>query len=38
MPYIGGYIPSGLTKARKAQLIREVLQVTHESIGSVPRS
>ena len=34
MPYIECHIATGLTKARKTQLIRDIVQVTHESIGS----
>jgi 4-oxalocrotonate tautomerase family enzyme len=37
MPYIECHIPSGLTKIRKKQLIRDVVKVTNESIGSDPK-
>ena len=37
MPYIECHIATGLTKARKTQLIRDIVQVTHESIGSDPK-
>jgi len=37
MPYIECHIAAGLTKARKTQLIRDIVQVTHESIGSDPK-
>jgi 4-oxalocrotonate tautomerase family enzyme len=37
MPYIECHIASGLTEERKTQLIRDIIQVTHESIGSDPK-
>jgi len=37
MPYIECHIPSGLTQTRKKQLIRDVVKVTNESIGSDPK-
>jgi 4-oxalocrotonate tautomerase family enzyme len=37
MPYIECHIAAGLTKARKTQLIRDIVKVTHESIGSDPK-
>jgi len=37
MPYIECHIATGLTKARKTQLIRDIVEVTHESIGSDPK-
>ena len=37
MPYIECHIAAGLTKARKTKLIRDIVQVTHESIGSDPK-
>ena len=37
MPYIECHIATGLTKARKTQLIRDIVGVTHESIGSDPK-
>ena len=37
MPYIECHIATGLTKARKTQLISDIVEVTHESIGSDPK-
>ena len=37
MPYIECHIAAGLTKERKTQLIRDIVQVTHEFIGSDPK-
>ncbi|KGT81702.1 tautomerase family protein [Bradyrhizobium japonicum] len=37
MPFIQCHIPSGLTKARKSQLVRDIVKVTNESIGSDPK-
>ena len=37
MPYIECHIAAGLTNARKTQLIRDIVKVTHESIGSDPK-
>ena len=37
MPYIECHIAAGLTKERKTQLIRDIVQVTHDSIGSDPK-
>ncbi len=37
MPYIECHIAAGLTKARKTQLIRDIVKVTHKSIGSDPK-
>jgi 4-oxalocrotonate tautomerase family enzyme len=37
MPYIECHIAAGLTKVRKTQLIRDIVKVTHESIGSDPK-
>jgi 4-oxalocrotonate tautomerase family enzyme len=37
VPYIECHIATGLTKARKTQLIRDIVKVTHESIGSDPK-
>ena len=37
MPYIECHIATGLTKARKTQLIRDIVKVTHESIRSDPK-
>jgi 4-oxalocrotonate tautomerase/trans-3-chloroacrylic acid dehalogenase beta subunit len=37
MPYIECHIATGLTKDRKTQLIRDIVKVTDESIGSDPK-
>jgi phenylpyruvate tautomerase PptA (4-oxalocrotonate tautomerase family) len=37
VPYIECHIAAGLAKARKTQLIRDIVKVTHESIGSDPK-
>jgi 4-oxalocrotonate tautomerase family enzyme len=37
VPYIECHIATGLTKARKTQLIRDIVKVTHESVGSDPK-
>ena len=37
MPYVECHIATGLTQARKTQLIRDIVKVTHESIGSNPK-
>jgi 4-oxalocrotonate tautomerase family enzyme len=37
MPFIQCHIPTGLTKSRKTQLIRDIVKVTNESIGSDPK-
>jgi 4-oxalocrotonate tautomerase family enzyme len=37
MPFIQCHIPSGLTKAGKTQLIRDIVKVTNQSIGSDPK-
>jgi 4-oxalocrotonate tautomerase/trans-3-chloroacrylic acid dehalogenase beta subunit len=37
MPYIECHIASGLTQSRKKQLIRDIVKVTHETIGSDPK-
>jgi 4-oxalocrotonate tautomerase family enzyme len=37
MPYIECHIAAGLTKARKTRLIRDIVKVTNESIGSDPK-
>ena len=37
MPYIECHIATGLSKPRKAKLIRDIVKVTHESIGSDPK-
>jgi 4-oxalocrotonate tautomerase/trans-3-chloroacrylic acid dehalogenase beta subunit len=37
MPFIECHIASGLSPSRKSQLIRDIVKVTHESIGSDPK-
>ncbi len=37
MPFIECHIKSGLTHQRREQLIRDIIQVTHDSIGSDPK-
>jgi 4-oxalocrotonate tautomerase family enzyme len=37
MPYIQCHIPKGLTKDRKVALIKDVIKVTHEAVGSDPK-
>jgi 4-oxalocrotonate tautomerase family enzyme len=37
MPFIECHIASGLSQPRKAQLIRDIVKVTNESIGSDPK-
>ena len=37
MPYIECHIATGLSQPRKAKLIRDIVKVTHESIGSDPK-
>jgi len=37
MPYIECHVATGLSMARKTQLIRDIIEVTHESIGSDPK-
>ena len=37
MPFIECHIASGLSQSRKSQLIRDIVKVTHESIGSDPK-
>ena len=37
MPFIECHIKSGLTAERREQLIRDIIQVTHDSIGSDPK-
>ncbi|MDR3465571.1 MAG: tautomerase family protein [Xanthobacteraceae bacterium] len=37
MPFIECHIASGLSSRRKAQLIRDIVAVTHQSIGSDPK-
>ena len=37
MPFIECHISAGLSEPRKRQLIREIVEVTHEAIGSDPK-
>jgi phenylpyruvate tautomerase PptA (4-oxalocrotonate tautomerase family) len=37
MPLIECHIASGLSQPRKAQLIRDIVKVTNQSIGSDPK-
>ena len=37
MPFIEAHIASGLTYARKRQLVREIVAVTSDAIGSDPK-
>lgn len=37
MPFIECHIKAGLTQERRTQLIRDIIQVTHDSIGSDPK-
>ncbi|MFM0169322.1 tautomerase family protein [Paraburkholderia sediminicola] len=37
MPFIECHINIGLAQERREQLIREIIQVTHDSIGSDPK-
>ena len=37
MPFIECHIAAGLSERRKSQLIREIVAVTHEAIGSDPK-
>ena len=37
MPYIECHIATGLSMARRTQLVRDIVNVTHESIGSDPK-
>jgi 4-oxalocrotonate tautomerase family enzyme len=37
MPFIECHIASGLSQTRKAQLIRDIVKVTNQSIGSDPK-
>lgn len=37
MPFIECHISVGLTVARREQLIRDIIQVTHDTIGSDPK-
>jgi 4-oxalocrotonate tautomerase family enzyme len=37
MPFIEAHIARGLSRQRKQQLIRDIVAVTHEAIGSDPK-
>ena len=37
MPFIECHIAAGLPHPRKTKLIRDIVKVTHESIGSDPK-
>lgn len=37
MPFIECHIATGLSQSRKTQLMRDIVKVTHESIGSDPK-
>jgi 4-oxalocrotonate tautomerase len=37
MPFIECHITTGLSEARKRQLIHEIVEVTHDAIGSDPK-
>jgi 4-oxalocrotonate tautomerase len=37
MPFIECHIAAGLSEPRKRQLIREIVEVTYEAIGSDPK-
>lgn len=37
MPFIECHIASGVSQPRKAQLIRDIVKVTNQSIGSDPK-
>ena len=37
MPFIECHIAAGLSEQCKGQLIREIVEVTHEAIGSDPK-
>jgi len=37
VPFIECHIKSGLSQERRVQLIRDIIQVTHEAIGSDPK-
>ncbi|ACC75488.1 tautomerase family protein [Paraburkholderia phymatum] len=37
MPFIECHIKKGLSQARREQLMRDIIQVTHDSIGSDPK-
>ncbi|MEM5370531.1 tautomerase family protein [Paraburkholderia azotifigens] len=37
MPFIECHIKKGLSHERREQLMRDIIQVTHDSIGSDPK-
>jgi 4-oxalocrotonate tautomerase family enzyme len=37
MPFIECHIKSGLSQERREALMRDIIQVTHDSIGSDPK-
>ncbi|HVE06273.1 MAG TPA: tautomerase family protein [Paraburkholderia sp.] len=37
MPFIECHIKAGLSRERRAQLMRDIIQVTHDAIGSDPK-
>ncbi|MGO4303284.1 MULTISPECIES: tautomerase family protein [unclassified Cupriavidus] len=37
MPFIECHISAGLTTERRHKLIRDIVQITHEAIGSDPK-
>ena len=37
MPFIECHIATGLSQPQKAKLIRDIVKVTHQSIGSDPK-
>jgi len=37
VPFIECHIKSGLSQERRVQLIRDIIQVTHDAIGSDPK-
>lgn len=37
MPFIECHISTGLTPARREKLMRDIIQVTHDTIGSDPK-
>jgi 4-oxalocrotonate tautomerase/trans-3-chloroacrylic acid dehalogenase beta subunit len=37
MPFIECHIKQGLTRERREKLMRDIIQVTHDSIGSDPK-
>ncbi|WP_442808341.1 tautomerase family protein [Trinickia soli] len=37
MPFIECHIKQGLTRERRERLMRDIIQITHDSIGSDPK-